>query len=106
MAFANNNLGQVVGYASTRSREGHAFLWEKGPIRDIVGDDSMAMGINDLKDARSINNRGQVVGNCTVRRLLSPRLELAYLMQLPPSLMDSDRQGQKLHVPQTRARQR
>ncbi len=56
-AWAINNAGQVVGWASTSSGERHAFLYSKGTMTDLGvlpgGTESFAQGIN---------NAGQVVG--------------------------------------------
>ncbi len=55
-----NNIGQIVGYASTYSDETHAFLYQQGRMTDLGtlgGTDSRANGIND---------RGHVVGSANV----------------------------------------
>ena len=56
-AFAINEAGQVVGYATTASLKYHAFLWDKGVMTDFgtlpTGSTSRAFGLND---------NGQVVG--------------------------------------------
>jgi probable HAF family extracellular repeat protein len=46
---AVNQLGQVVGSAETPSGYAHAFLWEDGLMRDLVGSRSSAWGINDAQ---------------------------------------------------------
>ncbi|MCX8045101.1 MAG: hypothetical protein N3B18_13360, partial [Desulfobacterota bacterium] len=54
-----NNAGQVVGSSQTISRNGfsetHAFLWEKGVMRDIVQ--------APVAIAWAINNKGHVLGS-------------------------------------------
>jgi probable HAF family extracellular repeat protein len=56
-AFAINEAGQVVGYATTASLKYHAFLWDDGVMTDLgtlpTGSTSRAFGLND---------NGQVVG--------------------------------------------
>ena len=55
-AAAINERGQVVGYADTRSKGiYHAFLWEKGRMRDLGG-------FTGDSSADDINDSGQVVG--------------------------------------------
>jgi probable HAF family extracellular repeat protein len=49
-----NNSGQVVGYASTSSGAGHAFLYSGGIMTDL-----------GATEATGINNSGQVVGWAT-----------------------------------------
>jgi probable HAF family extracellular repeat protein len=56
-AFAINEAGQVVGYATAASLKYHAFLWDDGVMTDLgtlpTGSTSRALGLND---------DGQVVG--------------------------------------------
>ena len=56
-AFAINEAGQVVGYATAASLKYHAFLWDNGVMTDLgtlpTGSTSRAFGLND---------NGQVVG--------------------------------------------
>lgn len=50
-AFAINEAGQVVGYATTASLKYHAFLWDNGVMTDLgtlpTGSTSRAFGLND-----------------------------------------------------------
>ena len=61
LAHAINDLGQVVGTAETSNQELHAFLWERGVLRDLgttpIPDNGYASA--ELLD---INNRGLAVG--------------------------------------------
>lgn len=54
-----NNLGQVVGRASTRTSGARAVLWQQGQVVDLGSLRSAPGGWND---ARAINDAGQVVG--------------------------------------------
>jgi len=56
-ANALNDRGQVVGSAETRPGKTHAFLWEKGQMRDL----GVPPG-TDMSEAVRITNRGLVVG--------------------------------------------
>ncbi len=59
-AYGINNIGQVVGMASTENGQGHAFLYSNGFMQDLGtlgGDNSIAYGINNI---------GQVVGSSTI----------------------------------------
>jgi probable HAF family extracellular repeat protein len=56
-AQAINGHGQVVGWAETSSDRKHAFLWEKGHMRDL----GVPPG-TDQSDALGITNSGLVVG--------------------------------------------
>jgi probable HAF family extracellular repeat protein len=55
-AYGINDRGQVVGSSQTASGENHAFLWDKGVMRDLgtLGGTSFPF---------DINNRRQVVGS-------------------------------------------
>ena len=55
-----NNVGQIVGYASTYSDETHAFLYQQGRMTDLG-----TLGGTDSR-ANGINNRGHVVGGANV----------------------------------------
>ena len=56
-ANAINDHGQIVGWAETSSGKTHAFLWEKGHMRDL----GVPPG-TDQSDAVRITNSGLVVG--------------------------------------------
>jgi probable HAF family extracellular repeat protein len=66
-AHGINDLGQIVGEASTSSGEMHAFLWDHGVMRDlgIAGETSSAHGINNSGEiagaAFAMNVRGSAV---------------------------------------------
>jgi len=55
-----NNVGQIVGYASTYSDETHAFLYQQGRMTDLG-----TLGGTDSR-ANSINIKGHVVGSANV----------------------------------------
>ncbi len=55
-----NNIGQIVGYASTYTDETHAFLYQQGRMTDMG-----TLGGTDSR-ANSINDRGHVVGSANV----------------------------------------
>ena len=56
-ANAINDRGQIVGWAETSSGQTHAFLWEKGHMRDL----GIPPG-TDMSEAVRITNSGLVVG--------------------------------------------
>lgn len=61
VATAINNLGQTVGYSYLDSVNRHAFLYEKGTLRDmgcLQGEDE---GCTNY--AYALNDRGQIVGS-------------------------------------------
>jgi probable HAF family extracellular repeat protein len=61
LAYGINNLGQVVGYADTRSGD-HAFLYNGGTMVDL---NTLLAPTNpgwDLASAQAINDTGQIVG--------------------------------------------
>ncbi len=79
-ALALNNKGQVVGTAFVmqgNTEQGHrAFLWQKGILTDL-NDAVKAHSGWTLKEARGINDRGQIVGvgahgHCRRAFLLTP----------------------------------
>lgn len=47
-----NDRGQVVGWAYTGYADVHGFLWEDGRVTDL-----------GMREAVSVNNRGEIVGN-------------------------------------------
>ena len=57
-ALGVNNLGQVVGYSTTRDGSTHAFLWQRGVMQDLgtLGPEYA------FSQANGINNRGEIVG--------------------------------------------
>ncbi len=57
-ALGVNNLGQVVGYSTTRDGSTHAFLWHLGMMRDLgtLGREYA------FSRANGINDRGEIVG--------------------------------------------
>ncbi len=57
-ALSINNLGQVVGYSTTRDGSTHAFLWQMGWMHDLgtLGPDYV------YSRANGINDKGDVVG--------------------------------------------
>jgi probable HAF family extracellular repeat protein len=60
VALGVNDLGQVVGEASTAARDQHAFLWtEAGGMQDL----GTLPGCTS-STAQGINTSGQIVGNC------------------------------------------
>jgi probable HAF family extracellular repeat protein len=65
-AISINNTDQVVGYSQTIPGPGrgefHAVLWDKGSIKDLNNLIPPNSGW-ELKEARSINDRGQIVGS-------------------------------------------
>ena len=54
-ALGINGKGQVVGSADTAGGHAHAFLWEKGKMRDLGT-------LGDTSEADAINKKGEVVG--------------------------------------------
>ena len=56
-ADAINDRGQIVGWAETGSGKTHAFLWEKGHMRDL----GVPPG-TDISEAVCITNSGLIVG--------------------------------------------
>lgn len=72
-AMAINDLGQVVGYSTTKSGDQHAFIWQDGVMRDLGtlgGRSSSALAINDLGQVVGsswINDRDQVFEDYTIR---------------------------------------
>ena len=61
VAQSINNASKVVGYSRTSSGNYHAFLWDKNSIKDLNNLIPPKSGW-DLFDARSINNKRQIVG--------------------------------------------
>jgi probable HAF family extracellular repeat protein len=57
-AWGINDRGQVVGFSYTASRKTHAFLWEKGVMKDL----GTLEGDNGYSEARAINAWGHIVG--------------------------------------------
>ena len=68
-ARALNDRGQIVGWAETRSGKTHAFLWEKGHMRDL----GVPPG-TDMSEAVCITNSGLVVGVASSVNVLGPAL--------------------------------
>jgi len=72
-ALGVNNLGQVVGYSTTRDGSTHAFLWQRGVMQDL-GTLGPEYGFSR---ANGINDRGEIVGvSCrqgSYRMLTDPR---------------------------------
>jgi len=59
VALAINDLGQVVGWAQLSINEDeHAFIWENGEMKDLGAFPGYNTSI-----ARSINDKGHIVGN-------------------------------------------
>lgn len=77
-AYDINDRGQVVGQSLTVAQGYHAFLWENGQMKDLntlIPTDSGWV----LREARAINQRGQIVGYGVINGqahafLLTPRL--------------------------------
>jgi probable HAF family extracellular repeat protein len=61
-ANAINNAGKVVGVSSLSSGVRHAVLWDNSSIQDLNNLIRPNLGW-ELQVARSINDRGQIVGN-------------------------------------------
>jgi probable HAF family extracellular repeat protein len=59
-AYGINELGQVVGYATTAASQAHAFLWDDGVMSDLG-----TLGGNHSQ-GNAINNIGQVVGSSNI----------------------------------------
>jgi probable HAF family extracellular repeat protein len=58
-AYGINDAGQIVGYSMTSAGTSHAFLWERGTMRDLG-----TLPGGSYSVAYAINARGQVVGEC------------------------------------------
>jgi len=56
-----NEGGQVVGRSAIATGQLHAFLWEAGTMTDLG-----TLPQDAFSNARSINNRGQVIGDSTM----------------------------------------
>lgn len=60
-----NNLGQVVGYATTNGNfaSRHAFIWQSGVMRDLNDLIEIPLGSEiELMEAMAINDKGEIVG--------------------------------------------
>ncbi|MBD0345012.1 MAG: DUF3466 family protein [Coleofasciculus sp. Co-bin14] len=64
-AYAINNLGKIVGYSTIGNSVSRAVLWEKGSIKDLNSLIPSNSGW-ELNKARSINDKGQIVGSGTI----------------------------------------
>ena len=65
IAYALNELGQVVGYSTTATGAVHAFLWTP----DVGMQDLGTLGGGTSSIARGINDRGEVVGQSKLPRI-------------------------------------
>lgn len=70
LAFAVNDLGQIVGRSRTAGGQQHAFIYERGVMKDLG-----TLGGN-VSTARAINARGWIVGGS---RLAIPGQSHAFL---------------------------
>ena len=66
LAYSINNRGQIVGYSDASTPGGEAegyraFLWQNGKMSDLG---VLPQGTGSI--ARGINDKGQVVGQCTI----------------------------------------
>ncbi len=60
-AFSINNSNQVVGASTLSNSTSRPFLWYNGTLTDL--NDLLPAGFNwDLREARGINDKGQIVG--------------------------------------------
>lgn len=60
-AYDINDAGQIVGTARTTNEADHAVLWENGAPTDL-NDAIPANSEWELRSARAINNRGEILG--------------------------------------------
>ena len=58
VAYALNNMDQVVGESATASGYNRAFLWENGRMQDLA----IASSPTGFSRASGINDIGQIVG--------------------------------------------
>lgn len=61
-AFGINGSGQIVGYSTTVSDSGHAFLYENGVMTDLTDLIVNISGWDLISAAYDINDLGQIVG--------------------------------------------